>query len=876
MIIPAPIFDWRAGSNLDRISGTAGTNSGVPYVESEKGLAGEFDGGSGDYITHAVSDFGSEFTVISWVKVEAPPSGVDYMWELGLNRVAYDSVGALIIYYDGGAQVASGFLDSEWMFVESYYLEDGNGLTSKFWINGVLKKEFTDAGGSLSSYTDLRIGWGAKGYHNRCIVYDHELTTEERNQLYSEFVNATNLAQTKTNFYYPKPVDLSLEVATHRGSEVVTNGGFDTDTNWLMAGAEAANITISGGVMNFTITDGSFAYQSGALIIPGTKHEMTIDVTLESGLIQYYLGALTRNSITESGSYTFECTPTASDSTVYLQGDSAVGFVGTVDNVSVKPIQGLQAAYNFAPIAGLTDISGNGNTATNYGATSTYKSYSFDGVDDYVSGNPNVDITGDFTVCMRFKPKDVSTEQIFFASLFASSNRFTIQLHSNQMKVSMYDGAYTSVSEALTVANKWYNLTIINSSGVLAGYLDGVLMTGTTDVNHISTGTAIGYNGDGNWYYNGEIEEVRQYNLAWTEDQAVAWHNSFAKQINYHNTFKWEAVGNVPEGFHVIDGEIEIREHSSITTGELIINGDFEGGFTAGVGNGWTAYGTGVTYSEDTTTSPNGSSQKAEFTQAAAVYQAVDFYAGHTYRVQGIYRADEAYVNTGIIVRTSGYAFVTTLVNSVAGGADTWIDFDILYTPATDNINGQIGLDNRTAHTITTWLDDFSVTEYNPLEIQNGDKYMYCTTDNTRISFPSDQVAGTWEVDLNKEEDGNSLIWVFINPDIEPGDGRYRLNLYSDEAIELRRNSATLWDTSPAYFTINTWYRFKITRDDSGEFTTWIKGGEFGSDYVLINPAVAGTNPVTNSQYWTSAFVVFDINEGCQIGRIIHYKGIEQ
>jgi len=115
------------------------------------------------------------------------------------------------------------------------------------------------------------------------------------------------------------------------GSDLVTNGGFDTDSDWNGSGSNGW--TISGGKASNDGTVGSNnLYQSGILEV---DKRYKIDITVSnyvSGNVEVSAGASPRGTMTANGTYTFyqTCTPSTA---FYIVANS---FDGSVDNVSVK------------------------------------------------------------------------------------------------------------------------------------------------------------------------------------------------------------------------------------------------------------------------------------------------------------------------------------------------------------------------------------------------------------------------------------------------------------------------------------------------------------------------------------------------------------
>ena len=113
------------------------------------------------------------------------------------------------------------------------------------------------------------------------------------------------------------------------GSELVTNGDFDTDSNW----SKGAGWTISGGKANSDGTSGNLSQTSVVTVNKFFKITITVSDYI-SGTVEVSAGAAPRNQMTANGTYTFyqKATP---NTTFYIISQS---FVGSVDNVSVKQV----------------------------------------------------------------------------------------------------------------------------------------------------------------------------------------------------------------------------------------------------------------------------------------------------------------------------------------------------------------------------------------------------------------------------------------------------------------------------------------------------------------------------------------------------------
>jgi hypothetical protein len=112
------------------------------------------------------------------------------------------------------------------------------------------------------------------------------------------------------------------------GSELVTNGGFDTDTGWTKGtGWSIANGSLNG--VNAT----SSTYQNNGLV-SGKFYKVVYDVSnYSSGTVQLKLGGTLGEARNENGTYTEYIK--ASQVITWIVGTN---FTGSIDNVSVKEV----------------------------------------------------------------------------------------------------------------------------------------------------------------------------------------------------------------------------------------------------------------------------------------------------------------------------------------------------------------------------------------------------------------------------------------------------------------------------------------------------------------------------------------------------------
>jgi hypothetical protein len=145
------------------------------------------------------------------------------------------------------------------------------------------------------------------------------------------------------------------------GPELVTNGGFDTDTDWT----KGTGVTISGGVASVTslAAFSDFVRNETSTYTTGTFYEVSVDITAyTSGSIGFLWPATTSFF---SGVRTHKFVVAATDSRIRLRtGDT---FTGTIDNISVKELPGFHATQPTAaarPTYGIVPATGRRNLLT--------------------------------------------------------------------------------------------------------------------------------------------------------------------------------------------------------------------------------------------------------------------------------------------------------------------------------------------------------------------------------------------------------------------------------------------------------------------------------------------------------------------------------
>ena len=117
------------------------------------------------------------------------------------------------------------------------------------------------------------------------------------------------------------------------GDELVTNGGFDTDSDW----SKQTGWTISGGTGNCDGTSGNALLYQNNIFISGKNYNINFEITsYTSGVLRLRDNAvLLPTNYAAIGNYTLNLTATQ---TGFLGFQNYSSFIGSIDNVSVKVV----------------------------------------------------------------------------------------------------------------------------------------------------------------------------------------------------------------------------------------------------------------------------------------------------------------------------------------------------------------------------------------------------------------------------------------------------------------------------------------------------------------------------------------------------------
>jgi hypothetical protein len=183
------------------------------------------------------------------------------------------------------------------------------------------------------------IGAGASGGDPLLALFAGGFLLDRQTNQFQTTTNATP-ATADTN-----PVGLWLDrsAGLALGSDVVVNGGFDSDTVW----SKGTGWTIAGGVASFTATGSNASLTQAGILVAGRYYEITVTATVAAGSIAVRLGGGvtgdTVGTITESGTYTYRGIAGITAGATSVVFSVFTTTTCTIDNVSCREIAGRHA-----------------------------------------------------------------------------------------------------------------------------------------------------------------------------------------------------------------------------------------------------------------------------------------------------------------------------------------------------------------------------------------------------------------------------------------------------------------------------------------------------------------------------------------------------
>jgi hypothetical protein len=138
-----------------------------------------------------------------------------------------------------------------------------------------------------------------------------------------------------------------IEQVGYFGPELVQNGDFATDSDWV----KGAGWTISGGKANAVNASNQSLSQSTSSVLLNKKYRISLDVEYISGSAKFQLvGGTTQDviTITSSGTQVIEVVSNANKASYRIKGlTTDGGFNGSIDNISIKEVLGDKPRIDY-------------------------------------------------------------------------------------------------------------------------------------------------------------------------------------------------------------------------------------------------------------------------------------------------------------------------------------------------------------------------------------------------------------------------------------------------------------------------------------------------------------------------------------------------
>jgi hypothetical protein len=192
--------------------------------------------------------------------------------------------------------------------------------------------------GFIQSLTDGRVPtFAADGVSG---VYVHqaqlELGSTPSSLIPTNGSSVTRAAETVTvpyaNLPWPEP--------TYIGDELVTNGTFDTDSDWTLGTGWSISGGVATAVSSSVNINQNISNQQGKILL------IEFDVIMTGGTyLRAEIGSTFGANITSSGRYSTILIPSTTSGLLYIYGNN---FSGSIDNISVREINPLSVSIAMA------------------------------------------------------------------------------------------------------------------------------------------------------------------------------------------------------------------------------------------------------------------------------------------------------------------------------------------------------------------------------------------------------------------------------------------------------------------------------------------------------------------------------------------------
>ena len=423
---------------------------------------------------------------------------------------------------------------------------------------------------------------------------------------------------------------IGARIQADGGTELVTNGTFDTDVSgWSAAGNGA--LSYQNGVLRVTTSGGVGSANQVIALSSGATFTLTFDVVAEtqsSGTPFFQVtSGLANTGITSTGTQTIVVTASSDNPTLTfsLGGAATNGEYIEIDNVSVKEVtESVPKKTQNLPSAG------------------SAKSLSFDGTDDTASV-PFELPTGTWTVSQWIKINDTSaSDDIYVWESRDASHTSGNIMHPIKASASTYKnrwwnaGAFRISPTTEYPIGLWQHVVFVKDEGTGTMYVDGEAVgtaTGFSTTADNAPNMFIGARYSNEYHRLMEVDELAIWDTALDGDAIRALYNAGlptpvttktgAYDIYRDNLKAYYKMGDATNPAADGTSNLLFDQTSPGVGPELITNGTFDSDVS-----GWSAYSGGtVTWNNGTAiTGAVGTDDRGGMTQTlttvtGAVYQ---------------------------------------------------------------------------------------------------------------------------------------------------------------------------------------------------------------------------------------------------------------
>jgi hypothetical protein len=296
---------------------------------------------------------------------------------------------------------------------------------------------------------------------------------------------ATNLITYPISFsnaYWTKSGATIEGDASTAGSENITNGNFATDSDWT----KETGWTISGGNLVGTSVTTGLAYQS-SIVEANKMYKATFDAVVTSGSISLYFdGATGYQGITTTTQTVTVFFTAAATSPLYFRSNTSA-FTGSIDNVSVKEVQGYSAPSVDFPTSAFKLVE----------SATTAVHQIFKGI-----------ATSSSDMSQTFFLKEGERR---YVSVACSDNvrylgQITFDLRDGSVTNTFLNAGITYTKKVIALANGWYSISISWNYAFVTNFYSRLYIENTATPATVPSNTYLGNGTSGVYIFMAQLE----------------------------------------------------------------------------------------------------------------------------------------------------------------------------------------------------------------------------------------------------------------------------------------------------------------------------------------------------------------------------------